>query len=171
MSDSQDPIARVHELINRFRISTGDQSDIEFWQRAAHELAKLGEVALSSLLQALKDEDWNVRTWAADALGELNDKQAVIPLVELLADSNEQVRIDAAVSLGKLGDQRAVGALLKLLDTQDRVRQHAIRALGRLAGIGVFESLAEAIHDQDIDIRRAALFAICFKIRSARKSN
>lgn len=55
-------------------------------RRAAAEfLAKGGAEAVEPLITALKDEDAEVRTNAAKALGEIDDKQAIDPLKKALS--------------------------------------------------------------------------------------
>ena len=64
---------------------------------------ELGEPAVESLIKALNDEDWHVRSGAAEALGEIGDRRAVEPLIEALKDEDGGVRKDAADALGKMG--------------------------------------------------------------------
>jgi hypothetical protein len=66
------------------------------------------------LLGALKDEDWRVRASAAEALGQIGDRQAVSSLIELLVDERIEVQRVAAVALGRLGDPGAIGHLAEL---------------------------------------------------------
>ncbi|MEK7679021.1 MAG: HEAT repeat domain-containing protein, partial [Deltaproteobacteria bacterium] len=67
------------------------------------------------LIEALKDPNADVRQNAAEALGELKDPRAVLPLIEALKDGNGGVRQSAAWALGKLKDPRAVLPLLEAL--------------------------------------------------------
>ena len=56
-------------------------------------LSTIGDVkAVDPLIEALKDENSDVRERAAFALGELGDKRAYKYLVELLNDDNVKVR-------------------------------------------------------------------------------
>ena len=47
------------------------------------------ERALEPLIQALKDEKWNVRVEAASALGKIGDERAVEPLIQVLQNEGE----------------------------------------------------------------------------------
>lgn len=47
--------------------------------------------SVESLINALKDSDWQVRQRAAKALGKRGDKQAVQPLIQVLKDEDEWV--------------------------------------------------------------------------------
>jgi|GEM_PF-6426605 len=60
---------------------------------------------VEAFIDALKDENEEVRGWAAHALGDLNDARAVDPLIDALKDKNKEVRKFAAGSLDKIGDK------------------------------------------------------------------
>ena len=78
----------------------------------------------------LKDENKDVRVAAAEALGELNDKRAVVPLIAALKDEDRSVRGEAAESLGELEDKRAVVPLIAALKDENKwVRYSAVKAL------------------------------------------
>jgi len=135
-----DPQA-IGPLIDAFRVESGDTEDITAWQNAAQALARLGAPAIEPLIAALADEDWNVRTWSADALGLLGSPQAVGPLISALSDAERQVRIDATVALGKIGDASAAEALVARLSDpfeDELVRMYAARALGHVVKGEVF---------------------------------
>jgi hypothetical protein len=62
-------------------------------------------------IHALKNEDWQVRFSAAEALAKIGDPQAVEPLLAVLWDVKWRVRYVAAWALGEIGDLRAVEPL------------------------------------------------------------
>jgi len=96
-------------------------------------LVKIGEPAVDLLTKALKDEDWRVRSSAANALGNIRDARVVGPLIEALKDKNSYVRMRAAEALGKIGDSRAVETLIKALkDKNSGVRKKAAEALKKI---------------------------------------
>ena len=70
-----------------------------------------------TLIRSLKDNDPDVRSLAASALGDIDptDERVVPALIEILADFDSTVRRNAAVSLGKMGI-KAKAALPKLTD-------------------------------------------------------
>ncbi len=85
------------------------------------------------VIEALKDQDWCVRSRAALRLGEIGDRKTVSPLIEALKDENAYVRRNAAWALGKIGDDRAVAPLVKLLkDAYEGVRSYAGWSLQRI---------------------------------------
>jgi HEAT repeat protein len=82
-------------------------------------LGRLGRDAVPELLNALVDDDVNVRGRAIEALGRIGDPSAVLRLIPLLEDtaipSMERERIcdKAAAALELIGSDDAVAALLK----------------------------------------------------------
>ncbi len=134
---------------------------------AASCLGKLGPDASPAapyLIDRLNDPDWLVRRQAAEALGAVEDAQAVGPLIEILADRDGEwgVRTAAARSLGQLGDPRAVETLIGVLnDMNAHVRHMAVIALGRIGTPETLEPLAAAARsDRDEATRFSAADAL-----------
>lgn len=71
-------------------------------------------IAIPALLEALADNDADVRANAARALGVSKDAKAVEALIKLLGDKNEQVQVSAIRALAAIGDKRAVEPLMVL---------------------------------------------------------
>ena len=71
--------------------------------------------ALEPLLVTLADEDDEVRTESAKALGLLSDRRAVQPLIACLEDLNVDFRRATVRALGQIGDSLAVGPLIARL--------------------------------------------------------
>ena len=69
---------------------------------AANALGRIGDIrAVEPLIEALKDEDKEVRMEAADALGLIGDTRAIDPLQQLLEDESG-VRNHAANAIKKI---------------------------------------------------------------------
>jgi HEAT repeat protein len=95
---------------------------------------KYDDFSVPALIEHLKDEDPDIRCWAARSLGRSGSraKEAVPALVEALNDPDKNVRLSTAYALGDLGltAREAVPALNKALKDQDTsVRQAAVAAL------------------------------------------
>ena len=103
-------------------------------RRAASEaLVNIGSPAISPLIDALKDNNPDVRWAAIRALGKLGDPSAVKPIIKALRDEDSGVRKTAAEALGKIGDARATVALIAAVDDEDwSVRQAAVESLGKV---------------------------------------
>lgn len=89
---------------------------------------------VESLIQALKDGDWEARRDAVRTLGELGDARAVEPLIQVVRRGNIlDPRELAAAALGEIGDTSAVEPLIEVLkDFQSRARRAAADALDQL---------------------------------------
>lgn len=82
------------------------------------------KAVVKSLLIGLASENYGLRTSAAYMTGELQIKEAVIPLLRMLkSEPNEEARIMAAVSLFKIGDARGIFAVKQAIrfDESSRV--------------------------------------------------
>ncbi|MBD2176866.1 HEAT repeat domain-containing protein [Pseudanabaena sp. FACHB-1998] len=115
-------------------------------------------LGLHPLISALKYDITAVRLWAASALGQLGDLQAIEPLVDALSnDPISAVRGNCAWSLGKLIVQKrreftqdeiyhdALDALIYALDDDDLSVQtdarSALRKLGDPRGLKVLDRI------------------------------
>jgi len=74
------------------------------------------------LIKNLKDKDPSVRKSAAETLGEIDDKRAILPLINALKDEDWNVRSDAAEALGDISDEKAVPALEVIWKKKDESR-------------------------------------------------
>jgi len=113
---------------------------------AARSLGTLAAVdAVPDLLRALgEDDDPDVRSAVAAALGLIGDERAVDPLLGKLGDAGEQpaVRGAAAEALTGPRSPRAVGPLIAALaDPETEVRFWAAFALGQLGDERAIPSL------------------------------
>ncbi|MBI5207412.1 MAG: HEAT repeat domain-containing protein [Candidatus Firestonebacteria bacterium] len=72
------------------------------------------------MLKELKTSKYPVsKKWAAESLGMLGDKRAVLPLIETLKDKDYSVRYKSAFALGLLGDTRALGPLHEVVKNDE----------------------------------------------------
>ncbi|GAB1540027.1 hypothetical protein NUACC21_26960 [Scytonema sp. NUACC21] len=109
----------------------------------------------------MNDEDSDVRSSAARALGEIKDTQAVTALIYALNDENSFVRRIAADALGKIKDIQAVTALIHALNHEDfSVRSSAAIALGKIKDPQAVAVLIHALNDEDSDVRSSAARAL-----------
>ena len=91
--------------------------------------------SLEPIIEALRNEDPNVRWEAVRALGVIRDPWAVEPLIAALSDRDPDVRRKAALSLTKIRDLRAVEPLraCSVKDENQVVRWAAAWGLGKFA--------------------------------------
>ncbi|MGZ7068582.1 MAG: HEAT repeat domain-containing protein, partial [Methanobacterium sp.] len=68
---------------------------------------------VDTLIEALNDENFAVRKFAAKALGEIGDIKAVDPLIETINDEDWGVKMATLKALGDLGDEKAIDPIKK----------------------------------------------------------
>lgn len=123
--------------------------------------------AVAVLAEALQVEKEDIRTSAAELLGQMDfASRTVLPaLIAALQDENEHVRIRAATALGNIGPeaQAAVPALLVALGEQSHyVRSHASEALGKMKVQAkyVVPALIAVLQDDDDHVRFTTVEAL-----------
>lgn len=77
--------------------------DSDVRKEATKALIGIGKPAVRPLIKALNNEYSSVQRGAAEALGEIGDAQAVKPLTKVLKDKNTQSREEIVEALEKLG--------------------------------------------------------------------
>ena len=100
----------VEELINllKYENTRANGSQLQVRTVAAYALGKIGNLrAVEPLIEALKDDDWNVRVSSARALGIIGDERAVEPLNEALKDDEKSVRESVSIALKEFGEDKA----------------------------------------------------------------
>jgi HEAT repeat protein len=142
--------------------------DAEARRATAAALGRIRDAnAVEPLVKGVMDADETVRVAVIKALAAIGDVEAVQPLIVVLA--HEQVRqkatgrsslaVERAASqaLDALCDEHAIEALQNALRHDDAdVREIAVRRLAKIASPLVTDSLAEALKDTDLIIRRSA---------------
>ncbi len=113
---------------------------------------------VDALIARLKDENAGVRKAAANSLGQIGDRRAVVPLIAVLPDSDAEVRYTAIDALANLEDPRAIGPIAGLLrDPVTEVRRNALSALSHWdQGVPTAQVVA-LLDDPDAEVRREAV--------------
>ncbi len=135
----------------------------DFQQRwdIAKVFPKLGQSAISPLIEILEDEDADeeLRWYAARILGEFNQPVAIVALVEVLKTSDsEELSAMASSALGQIGSP-AVAALTELL-AEENTRLLAVRSLSHIRRSETIAPLLSVVQDSQISIRAAAVEAL-----------
>ncbi|MCU7905377.1 MAG: HEAT repeat domain-containing protein [Candidatus Thiodiazotropha sp. (ex Epidulcina cf. delphinae)] len=145
------------------------------------------DTAIGALIQALNDEDDLIRREAAEAIGEIAQRNrgnpklmdAVGMLITQLSVGDFEQKIACARSLSFLGNRSALAPLMEALkDRQANVRIEAIHSLARLTcdsldpaeaghmvvrdvpSVSVARKLLECLNDDNIGVRVAATKAL-----------
>jgi len=137
----------------------------EVSNNAVEALARIGEPAVESLIQILKDKDRHVRFDAANVLRRIGDARAVEPLIQALKDEYDLVRLQAIEGLGRIGDARSVEPLIQALTYEypDRNYEYTQKQVAEaLVGIGrpAVALLIRALEDKDLRVREVAAVAL-----------
>lgn len=132
------------------------------------ELANLGPPAVPVLLDALEDDNLEVRHRVCTALGMIRDPRAVSRLTELATDPREddRVRRSAMFALGAIGGARALSALRSLFRESEPNwrRQAAFSLAGRSRDdLGLWAAL---LKDEDPRARKTAV--TCLSVHGLR---
>jgi HEAT repeat protein len=95
-----------------------EKEDGNLAERVKRALNKIGQPALISLIQALSHSQPSIRRGAADTLGEMGERKAVLSIVDsLMTENDPEVLIFLVQALGQLGDPRAIKPLLSIGNT------------------------------------------------------
>lgn len=114
-------------------------------------------MAVDPLVEALKDKDWNVRNWAAKALGQIGEVRAIQPLVQAAGDQERRIQESAITALGGMG-KPAVDLLIQILQNANYsapARGCAADALGTVGDARAVQPLIETLKDRQIGLSNA----------------
>ncbi len=133
----------------------------------------LGELWAIPFLVDLGDQDVDVRSHAAEVLGQLADKRAVGPLIASLWDPSVfysdiryafPVRVNAIEALGKIADPVAIDPLMEALRRHSwgYPQKSAEVLYASLAAFGepMFARLIATLQDKDEHMRELAIYAL-----------
>jgi len=108
--------------------------DFDVQTRAAQALGTLGAEGIDELILALKTKDKDVRLGIIEALSVIRDPRAVPPLIHQLSDPGSEVRWEAAIALGEINDPAATASLLQALRDPDRYVRYGAASALRKSG-------------------------------------
>ncbi len=145
---------------------------------------------VKGLIKALQyKKDWEIREYAARALGELGDSQAIAPLIESLSDFPYAIREAAAEGLSAFGEAAIEPLVDALIEWEARkyaaqalvkigpavipslkeilekglfknIRRVAAWIVGEIGGKAAAEALTKVLFDEDPDVRRSVARAL-----------
>jgi beta-lactamase regulating signal transducer with metallopeptidase domain len=111
-----------------------------------------------ALVDALGDQDRQVREQAAMGLAITPGAEVIDPLIKALNDPDAQVREKAAIGLAFRRDPKIVAPLLTAIEDHDaQVREKAAIALGASGDARAIDALTKATKDPDSQVREKAV--------------
>jgi len=136
---------------------------------AREALVNIGAPCLNQLIDALKSENFIVRSQAAWAISDIADKlkdkqiaeRAVVPLITTLKDQIDSVRANTLEALISIRDARAVESLIEALkDQSPAIRKKAAFGLGIFGDARTIPVLIPVINDPDLSVRLNAITSL-----------
>lgn len=110
--------------------------------------------------QAARSPNPHLRRLSTLGLGALGDADAVNDLATLLTDQDADVGLSAALALGAIRTEAALNALVDAFtEGSEQMRQAVAETFADIPDEG-FPILYDAIHDEDMMLRRASVFGL-----------
>jgi len=133
--------------------------------RAVHRLGMMRSTkAIPDLLQALEDQDYDVRQNVIQALGQIQNDQTLGALVSKINQAAEQTRgISKRVLMAALIPYgvAAIPLLIdKLADRTDSVRALVAEVLGEIPHLKALDALTRVLEDVNPQVRARAAYAL-----------
>jgi HEAT repeat protein len=112
---------------------------------------------VDSIIKSLKDEDKEVRSYAADILGDTSERQSLIALSHSLEDEAWEVRKSTVSSFGKIENPETVPFIITALkDEHPQVRYIAAKELKKFTSPSSIRPLFEVLKDETESVREEA---------------
>jgi HEAT repeat protein len=131
-------------------------------QQAANALGRSRRrEAVAPLAALVRDPETKVRLEVVRALRELRDLSAIPALVTAMKDETAQIREEAIGTIVEIyAERERTGAVAGFLEIfSNEFDRSSVQPFANVDP-GVYSALAEALHDEDRDIRRSAAYAI-----------
>jgi HEAT repeat protein len=148
--------------VNRPIYKDKETGSITAEYREVEPLASLGgDEILSLILEALKDNDEQVRSQATETLHNMEEVSLIEPLLLLLNDNEKWVRYNAVRTLGRMKDIRAFDHIASLIrDSDDNVCDLTIDVLVDLDQDRAVPLLIEALNDEQPHVKRRVTYML-----------
>jgi HEAT repeat protein len=116
---------------------------------------------IKDLILKIKNNDWKVRTEAADELVKIG-KECISELIKVLQETTDIALAGKIIhTLGRIGDSQAVDILIGFLNHPNAyLRGNAAEALGKIGDIHAEEKLIAILSDPDIGVRVKTIQAL-----------
>ncbi|MCK5127728.1 MAG: HEAT repeat domain-containing protein [candidate division Zixibacteria bacterium] len=137
------------ETCSRLLANFMGHHEISVRNLAAEILVRIGSEAIPALIEALEENDHDIRKFALDVLGLIKDSSVADSVHKMLDDPNENVACSAAETLGYIGTPKSVEPLLTAFKMHEFLRLQAAEALGRIGSPEAYKGLREYLNTDD----------------------
>ena len=116
-------------------------------------MTKSNKTQTLKFINELKNENAEIRKNAAEKLGDVGDKRAIIPLIRTLKDNNEDVVITTIKSLAKVSpkDFKTFKYAVKSKDLN--IKWNSLEVLGRICNKEAILTLIQTLSEEDREFR------------------
>lgn len=151
---SPEPIPQLLHLL--------DHRDTRIVEMSAVALAKIGDLSVGPLIQALDNSNPFARRCIVESLGEIGNLEAIEPLFEIVEKEDDlDVKIKIIQVLGKIGDPPCSRELVKyLVDPRPKLRSITALALGQIGNPDITLDLVDTLRDVDSRVVNSAGIAL-----------
>ena len=148
---SEEEITKISKLLEN---DNPAMRQLALEQLSAH---KDNHEVVNLVIRTLQDKDKGVRTFAAEILGDVDNRHALIALTHSLEDSDWEVRKAAINSFGKHKNPETVPFLIQSLrDEHPQVRFSAAQELKKFDSPTMIEPLFEVLKDETDSVKEEA---------------
>ncbi|HZO89324.1 MAG TPA: HEAT repeat domain-containing protein [Chthonomonadaceae bacterium] len=156
-------IAAIVDIMKREAGARGPGGDVLGSPKFTQDVSARKE-SVRLLTDQLKDKDDGVRGGAADALGKVGDPEAVATLKTVMhTDPSPSVRRIAIGAIALIADKSGEDALTEAIknpNDDSEARAQAAAGLGKIATPTAVATLVQALNDDDLKLRSAAVAAL-----------
>ncbi len=122
--------------------------DARIWAAGSFREIEGKEEAVTDLIAALSDINWEVRAFVVDALEKIKDKNVEQALIKALDDSDSRIRHRVVGALGKIRSKKVKVALIKSLEDDDMyIRYNAALILGEMGEPQAIDQILECLFE------------------------
>ena len=137
-------------------------SDEELVSTAAQSLAEIGDDAIEALNKFLKQDKYELKFLAVQALSYIRRPLVIEPLLGVIQDPHPEIRAIAIETLGSFHHPRITSILLTALeDKSAQVRKEAVSALGfqakYLPDLNLTSAIKPLLYDLNLEVCQRAI--------------
>lgn len=124
-------------------------------------IQRFGDIGIIVIIQALHDEDTEVREYAPWVLGKIKSDKGLNALKNVLKDKDSDLRWNEINALSEIKNDKSIDASIEALKDKDPdVRWKAVNELRGMKSDKIVDALIPALHDDDANVRMSATWVL-----------